>query len=687
MSNVYLSLQALTQLSSLADDNKLMVSVSAAEESAQGATSTVGYVALSDFKDVYLLATVNLQIAALQAKPANGAFASPVTMTVTGAVTGTTSFDGSANFSLALSMPANAIPISSVTDLASTLSTIQSEASAPPALEASFYSNLNAATQTSMMGYWNTTSTSTTGQDAAGVVLELTSDASNTTNSTNYASQLCMGSNGTLTWRRNTNNSGWTQVAMWHSGNFNPAGYVPVNTTPTLAGLNIQGPVGSTDAANLAQGTTTGNDLIVTTGPSTARVSYKFGEDGVFYVINGGISINGEIEIPDGVGLTYPGGGFVTTGPAGATPYIGTTNGTGSLLSLLSGTTIMASWANDGAYASGANITTTATIQGLEGIFTQSVVAGGTGPAVGNAPLDVVTADGHLLVFATASGTTLNSINAGNTAQAALAFDASSYTFLTGNAVFNANATIDGNLTVDGTTTIDSLTATGEILGGTATFGSTGNTGIALEAITAGSINGVNVVDNGGNGANIKLSGNGTTTPSKTIRVIDGAFQLLNDAYSANLLTVDDNGNTVIEGTLTSVGIANFNTSDKRLKKILSKIEAKDYHRAAPLYSYQRKDSGEFGEGPLAQDIRAVNKLRTSEYNHGGGKAKAVKRLAIDTSGIALEQAYWASNQIDEIRGSLELLAAEVESLKGLPNFHKRTKRIIATVKKLSKRS
>lgn len=45
-----------------------------------------------------------------------------------------------------------------------------------------------------------------------------------------------------------------------------------------------------------------------------------------------------------------------------------------------------------------------------------------------------------------------------------------------------------------------------------------------------------------GNGANIKLLGNGATTPSKSIRAAGGVFQVINDAYTAALLTVTDPG-------------------------------------------------------------------------------------------------------------------------------------------------
>lgn len=43
-------------------------------------------------------------------------------------------------------------------------------------------------------------------------------------------------------------------------------------------------------------------------------------------------------------------------------------------------------------------------------------------------------------------------------------------------------------------------------------------------------------------GVNIKLLGNGTTTPSKTLRVLSGTFQIINDAYNAVIWSLSDAG-------------------------------------------------------------------------------------------------------------------------------------------------
>jgi hypothetical protein len=50
------------------------------------------------------------------------------------------------------------------------------------------------------------------------------------------------------------------------------------------------------------------------------------------------------------------------------------------------------------------------------------------------------------------------------------------------------------------------------------------------------------VKDTGANGANISLRGNGATTPDKHIRAIGGVLEVINSAYTANILTLTDAG-------------------------------------------------------------------------------------------------------------------------------------------------
>jgi hypothetical protein len=83
------------------------------------------------------------------------------------------------------------------------------------------------------------------------------------------------------------------------------------------------------------------------------------------------------------------------------------------------------------------------------------------------------------------------------------------------------------------------------------------------------------ITGTGSNGANVTLTGNGATTPSKTLRANSGNLNVVNDGYSAIILTLTDAGvlsttggisNTPISGstgaftTLSSSGVASLGT-------------------------------------------------------------------------------------------------------------------------------
>jgi hypothetical protein len=295
-----------------------------------------------------------------------------------------------------------------------------------------------------------------------------------------------------------------------------------------------------------------------------------------------------------------------------------------------------------------------------------------------------------------------------------------------------------------------------------------------LTVTTSGSTHGVIIQDTGGNGANLEFIGNGSTTPNKTLRAVNGHFALVNNAYSAEILTCDDagnfgvtgsitggaltatsgtfsqqinaNGTTALEatwpqatgtiangggggnygvtnhannnggsnatscaamtfirdgvfgayfgldtdnnwkvggwsygnnsyqiahsglssftfgGTVSSVGVANFNTSDRRLKKNIHPRDPRPLHRKLKWYGYDRVDIQESGLGPLAQEARKVEPLYAREYDHPlkdtGGKT--VKRLTIDKSGIAMEEAMWAGHAVDRVAKELAKMEARL---------------------------
>jgi hypothetical protein len=75
-----------------------------------------------------------------------------------------------------------------------------------------------------------------------------------------------------------------------------------------------------------------------------------------------------------------------------------------------------------------------------------------------------------------------------------------------------------------------------------------------LTVTTTGSNGSLVVVDTGSNGGNIKIIGNGASTPSKHIRVNSGVLQIINDAYSGTLWSIDDSGNVIVHGNQTVNG-------------------------------------------------------------------------------------------------------------------------------------
>jgi hypothetical protein len=73
-------------------------------------------------------------------------------------------------------------------------------------------------------------------------------------------------------------------------------------------------------------------------------------------------------------------------------------------------------------------------------------------------------------------------------------------------------------------------------------FALTGSFTIAANSPGPTSLGLLILTDTGAAGVNIKLTGDGGTTPKKFVRVTGGAFQILNDGYSAALLSLSDAG-------------------------------------------------------------------------------------------------------------------------------------------------
>jgi hypothetical protein len=114
--------------------------------------------------------------------------------------------------------------------------------------------------------------------------------------------------------------------------------------------------------------------------------------------------------------------------------------------------------------------------------------------------------------------------------------------------------------------TISANISGGTISGSTGTFTSitanSGSSSTALSVTTSGAASSINVIDTGVNGANIHLTGNGSTTPTKSLRVNGGSFQVVNNAYTTTILSLDDSGdlsslaNITASGTVTAASFS-----------------------------------------------------------------------------------------------------------------------------------
>lgn len=120
---------------------------------------------------------------------------------------------------------------------------------------------------------------------------------------------------------------------------------------------------------------------------------------------------------------------------------------------------------------------------------------------------------------------------------------------------------------------------------------------------TSGSSGSLIISDTGVNGSNIRLVGNGATTPNKSIRSFNGSFEIINSGYTASLLVLTDAGNLTVTGNSAA-------NSDERLKKDWATLPADFIERLAKVKSgtYTRIDSGQRHAGASAQDMQALLK-------------------------------------------------------------------------------
>jgi len=103
------------------------------------------------------------------------------------------------------------------------------------------------------------------------------------------------------------------------------------------------------------------------------------------------------------------------------------------------------------------------------------------------------------------------------------------------------------------------------------------------------------------NGAGIQLIGNGGTTPSKYLRCLSGQFSIVNDAYTLQILVLDDSGNLTVQGNISAA-------SDERLKKDWRSLGGEFLSRLSSVKSgsYERVDTKQRQVGVGAQSLQKV---------------------------------------------------------------------------------
>jgi hypothetical protein len=110
-----------------------------------------------------------------------------------------------------------------------------------------------------------------------------------------------------------------------------------------------------------------------------------------------------------------------------------------------------------------------------------------------------------------------------------------------------------GGVSVSAPTSGTALTITGLAGASTVAASIVGSSTTGAQTLT--------VTDTGAsNGVNILLTGNGGTTPSKTIRVNSGIFQIMNNAYGSAIWAMTDAGNVTNSGTLGVTGVTTFSS-------------------------------------------------------------------------------------------------------------------------------
>lgn len=124
-------------------------------------------------------------------------------------------------------------------------------------------------------------------------------------------------------------------------------------------------------------------------------------------------------------------------------------------------------------------------------------------------------------------------------------------------------------------------------------------------------------------------------------------------------------GSVAITGTISSTGLASFNTSDKRVKENVTPVLARPVHLLikgdGPLCRYDRTDVEGSGLSPMAGDVRDFDPIYVGldpQPRVVPGNDVPTRYLTLDKVGIAYEAAIYAGQETDRLRARIEALEA-----------------------------
>ncbi|MDH2154243.1 tail fiber domain-containing protein [Stenotrophomonas sp. GD03657] len=114
------------------------------------------------------------------------------------------------------------------------------------------------------------------------------------------------------------------------------------------------------------------------------------------------------------------------------------------------------------------------------------------------------------------------------------------------------------------------------------------------------------------------------------------------------------------------VAAGGFQPSDRRLKKDISKLDARPLWRGFNFKQWEMIESGLKQRGAIAQDLQKVAPDLIYEYDHLSPRSKrSVKRLSVEVGNAAFEMSYAAGREVDALRAhvtNLETRLAALES-------------------------